>query len=61
MIKSFLYNFFSERQRNPAFSFVGEASFRKKSGFLSRADIKNLWLGTYLIIKEETQQSCSAI
>ncbi|QTA84904.1 Uncharacterized protein dnm_009070 [Desulfonema magnum] len=44
--KSFLYTFFCERRRNPAFSFIGDASFRKKAGFLPRADIKNLCPGT---------------
>ncbi|QTA86904.1 Uncharacterized protein dnm_029300 [Desulfonema magnum] len=46
----FSITFFCERLRNPGFSFIGDASFRKKkkSGFLPRADIKNLWSGTYL-------------
>ncbi|QTA92328.1 Uncharacterized protein dnm_084060 [Desulfonema magnum] len=40
--KSFLYTFFFERRRNPAFSFIRNASSEKKAGFLPRTDIKNL-------------------
>ncbi|QTA85786.1 Uncharacterized protein dnm_018010 [Desulfonema magnum] len=46
-IKSFfIHLFFREQRRNPAFSLTGGGSFREKAGFLSLANIENLWLGT---------------
>ncbi|QTA87497.1 Uncharacterized protein dnm_035310 [Desulfonema magnum] len=47
-IKSFLYFFFfCEQRRNPGFSLRVSKAFRKKAGFLPRANIENLWLATY--------------
>ncbi|QTA85634.1 Uncharacterized protein dnm_016450 [Desulfonema magnum] len=47
-IKSFLYIFFSaNRGETRLFSSGAADHSEKKAGFLSRANIGNLWLGTY--------------
>ncbi|QTA89832.1 Uncharacterized protein dnm_058890 [Desulfonema magnum] len=46
-IKSFLYIFFLRTAEKPGFFLQGRRIMpEKKAGFLPRANIKNLWLGT---------------
>ncbi|QTA86767.1 Uncharacterized protein dnm_027910 [Desulfonema magnum] len=50
LIKSFLYIFFSVNGgETRLFPLRAAAHSGKKAGFLSRANIEDLWLGTYVL------------